>query len=232
MRTRLRHSTTILPQSSLTTSLPPPLYWSTRQGWGSKVPPTARENEVWDHLKNLNILKSVEHCEMYPRVPGTGYLITKPLSMIFEKCGSQVTGKGKYCAHLKKGWKEGPWEPSNCQFHYLCAWEDHRTYLPRTSAKAQGGQGSVQDSQHGFTKGKYCLTNLVERVHQWTRKELHMSFIWTFVRPLTRSPSTSFSPNWRQTWWVNNLIDKKFTGQPYSENSGLWIEVWMEISDK
>ncbi|GAB0180958.1 mitochondrial enolase superfamily member 1 [Grus japonensis] len=40
----------------------------------------------------------------------------------------------------------------------------------------------IRDSQHGFSKGKSCLTNLVvfcDGLHQWTREELWMSSIWT-----------------------------------------------------
>ncbi|PKU41309.1 rna-directed dna polymerase from mobile element jockey-like [Limosa lapponica baueri] len=39
--------------------------------------------------------------------------------------------------------------------------EDHRTDPPRSYAKAHGGQGGDLRHQHGFTKGKSCLTNLV-----------------------------------------------------------------------
>jgi len=37
--------------------------------WGSKVPPTAREDQVHDHLRNMNIYKTMGPGEMYPRLP-------------------------------------------------------------------------------------------------------------------------------------------------------------------
>ena len=36
--------------------------------WGSKVPPTVREDQVRDHLRNLNIHKFMGPDEMHPRV--------------------------------------------------------------------------------------------------------------------------------------------------------------------
>lgn len=44
---------------------------------------------------------------------------------------------------------------------HLCACEDHGTDPPGRNVKARAGQARVRDSQHGFTKGKSCLTNLV-----------------------------------------------------------------------
>ena len=51
--------------------------------WGSKVPPTVREAQVCDHLKNLNIHKSVEP-DVSQSPEELAAVAAKPLSMIFE----------------------------------------------------------------------------------------------------------------------------------------------------
>lgn len=57
----------------------------------------------------------------------------------------------------------------------------------------------IWDSQHGLTKGKFCLTNLLDSsdevtTHEWPREE--MLFILTSIKLVTQSPTTSFSLKW------------------------------------
>jgi len=61
MRRRLRYSTTILPQSSTGNLSPhPSQVKGLRDGdQRGEAPPTVREDQVHDHLRNLNIHKSL-----------------------------------------------------------------------------------------------------------------------------------------------------------------------------
>ncbi|KFW05638.1 hypothetical protein N327_09989, partial [Fulmarus glacialis] len=84
------------------------------QHWGSKVPPTEKEGQVRDHLRNLNIHKSMGPDEMHPSVlRELADVVAKLLSMTFEK--SWLSGeapsdwkKGNSALIFYKGRKEDP----------------------------------------------------------------------------------------------------------------------------
>ncbi|KFO73310.1 hypothetical protein N303_06928, partial [Cuculus canorus] len=81
---------------------------------GSKLPPAVEEDQVHDHLRNLNICKSMEPDEEHPRVlRELADVVANLLSMIFERSwqSGEVPGdwkKGNTVLIFEKGRKDDP----------------------------------------------------------------------------------------------------------------------------
>lgn len=116
---RLKYSITFWPQSSLFPHL--------LSGWRLRVQRASLVNkdQVYDHLKNLNIFNSMGPGETHPRVLNElGDAVSKPLFIIFEKLWQKLWWRQSF---WKKGnivpiFENGRKELWTCQPH-LCALE-------------------------------------------------------------------------------------------------------------
>ena len=153
---RLWFSISSLLQSSLTVFLHLSCPWTIRHRAGEQSPSfSVREEQVWDHLKRLNVYKPMGSDDMRHKIlKELADMVATQLSIIFEK--SWLSGK------VPSAWKRGnitpitkKWRKEDLGNHRLeslasVPWKIMEWILLEAKAHARQG-GDIR--KHDFTKG-------------------------------------------------------------------------------
>ncbi|CAM5156830.1 unnamed protein product [Eretmochelys imbricata] len=141
--------------------------------WGRDGQPSVEMEVVRDYLEKLDVHKSMGPHELHPRVlKELAAVIAEPLAIIFEN--SWRTGevpddwkKANVVPIFKKGKKE---DPGNYRPVSLTSVPGKimEQVLKESILKYLHEKKVIRNSQHGFTKGRSCLTNLIAFYHEIT----------------------------------------------------------------
>ncbi|CAM4551145.1 unnamed protein product [Caretta caretta] len=134
--------------------------------WGGGDQPSVEEEVVRDYLEKLDKHKSMGPDALHPRVlKELVAVIAEPLAIIFENAwrSGEVPDdwkKANVVPIFKKGKKE---DPGNYRPVSLTSVPGKimEQVLKESILKHLEERKVIKNSQHGFTKGKSCLTNLI-----------------------------------------------------------------------
>ncbi|CAM5084645.1 unnamed protein product, partial [Eretmochelys imbricata] len=144
--------------------------------WGGGGQPSVKEEVVRDYLEKLDMHKSMGPDALHPRVlKELADVIAEPLAIIFENSwrSGEVPEdwkKANVVPIFKKGKKD---DPGNYRPVSLTSVPGKimEHVLKESILKHLDERKVIRNSQHGFTKGKSCLTNLIAFYDEITGSE-------------------------------------------------------------
>jgi len=203
-----------------------------REGKWNK-PPVIQDEAVNDVLCHLDTYKSVGLDGIHSRVlRKLVEELAKPLSIIYQQ--SRLTAEvpddwriTSVTPIYQKGQKEDPGNYRPGSLTSVPGKIMEQFILSVLNGHEKDNQG-IRPSQHGFMKGRYCLTNLISFYDQVTYLMdkgkavdiIYLEFSKAFDTCSPQHPPGDTGCPWFR--WVYSLLNKKLAEWPSAEGGGEW----------
>ncbi|GAB0179635.1 mitochondrial enolase superfamily member 1 [Grus japonensis] len=178
---------------------------------------------ISDLLHHLDTHKSMGLDGIHPRVPRELVeVLTKPLAFIYQQ--SWLTGKVPVDWRLanvmpihKKGWKEDPGNYRPVSLTMVSGKVMEQIILTAIMRHVQDNQ-VIRPSQHGFMKGRSCLTNLISSCDKVT----HLADEGKAVDVVHLDFSKAFDTI------SHSILLEKLAAYGLDRHTLLWVKNWLD----